>query len=75
MWFATRRKGGAWQKVAVDDSAPYRAFVDPSTFAKRERVDARRRRPRGLDGTVAVSPVVTLHATALAPLSLASGGA
>ena len=43
VWFAIRRKGGAWQKVAVDDSAPYRAFVDPLTFAKR----AQGRRGRG----------------------------
>jgi glycosidase len=58
VWFATRRAGGAWQKVAVDDSAPYRAFVDPLRFHKRERVAAVAV-ARGLDGTVSVSPVVT----------------
>jgi hypothetical protein len=44
--------------VAVDDSAPYRAFVDPLRFAKREKVDAVAV-ARGLDGSAAVSPVVT----------------
>jgi glycosidase len=58
VWFAIRRRGGAWQKVAVDDSAPYRAFLDPLTFAKRVKVDAVAV-ARGLDGSVSVSPVVT----------------
>ena len=58
VWFAIRRKGGAWQKVAVDDSAPYRAFLNPLTFAKHAKVDAVAV-ARGLDGSVSVSPVVT----------------
>jgi hypothetical protein len=58
VWFAIRRKGGGWQRVAVDDSAPYRAFVDPLRFPRRAKVDAVAV-ARGLDGTVAVSPVVT----------------
>jgi hypothetical protein len=58
VWFAIRRRGGGWQKVAVDDSAPYRAFVDPLGFAKRAKVDAVAV-ARGLDGSVSVSPVVT----------------
>ena len=58
VWFAIRRKGGTWQKVAVDDSAPYRGFIDPSRFKKRERVDAVAV-ARALDGSVSVSPVVT----------------
>jgi len=57
VWFAVRRKGGAWQKVAVDDSAPYRGFLDPSRFKKGETVDGVAV-ARGLDGTVAVSSVV-----------------
>jgi glycosidase len=57
VWFATRRAGGGWQKVAVDDSAPYRGFVDPARFRKRERVEAVAV-ARGLDGSVRVSPVV-----------------
>jgi glycosidase len=59
VWFAIRRKNGAWQKVAVDDAAPYRAFLDPLRFAKGEKVDAVAV-ARGLDGSVAVSPIVTL---------------
>ena len=51
VWFAVRRPGGAWQKVAVDDSSPYRAFVDPLTFKKKERVAAVAV-ARGLDGSV-----------------------
>jgi hypothetical protein len=58
VWFAVRRHAGAWQKVAVDDSAPYRAFVDPTRFAKGERVDAIAV-ARGLDGGVRTSSVVT----------------
>jgi glycosidase len=58
VWFAIRRHGGAWQKVAVDDSAPYRAFVDPTRFTKRERVEAVAV-ARGLDGSVRTSSVVT----------------
>ena len=56
--FAIRRRGGAWQKVAVDDSAPYRAFVDPLSFARRAKVDAVAV-ARGSNGSVSVSPVVT----------------
>jgi hypothetical protein len=58
VWFAIRRHGRAWQKVAVDDSAPYRAFVDPTRFTKRERVEAVAV-ARGLDGSVRTSSVVT----------------
>jgi hypothetical protein len=57
VWFATRRAGGGWQKVAVDDSAPYRGFVDPARFRKRERIEAVAV-ARGLDGSVRVSPIV-----------------
>ena len=57
--FATRRKGGTWQRVAVDDSAPYRAFLEPARFAKRSRVDAVAV-ARGANGSVAVSKVVSV---------------
>ena len=57
--FATRRKGGTWQRVAVDDSAPYRAFLEPERFAKRARVDAVAV-ARGANGSVAVSKVVSV---------------
>jgi hypothetical protein len=58
VWFAIRRPGGSWQKVSVDDSAPYRGFVDPLSFKKGQKVDAVAV-ARGLDGTVSVSKVVT----------------
>jgi hypothetical protein len=51
-------QGGAWQKVAVDDSAPSRSFLDPGVFKKCEKVE-RVAVARGLDGSVSVSPVVT----------------
>jgi glycosidase len=56
VWFAIRRKGRSWQKVAVDDSAPYRAFVDPAGYRKGEKLDAVAV-ARGLDGSVAISAV------------------
>ncbi len=59
--FAVRRQGGAWQRLAVDDSAPYRAFVDPSRYHKRERIDAVAV-ARALDGAVSVSRVTTFVA-------------
>jgi hypothetical protein len=42
--------------VAADDSAPYRAFLEPGRFHKRERVQGVAV-ARGTDGSVAVSPV------------------
>jgi glycosidase len=56
--FAIRRKGGAWRKVAVDDSAPYRAFLDPGRFRKHERVEAVAV-ARSAGGATSVSPVTT----------------
>jgi glycosidase len=58
VWFAVRRPGGAWQKVAVDDSSPYRGFVDPGTFPKKAKVQAVAV-ARGLSGAVSVSNLVT----------------
>ena len=58
VWFAIRRAGGAWQRVAADDSAPYRAFLEPGSFRKRERVQGVAV-ARGTDGSVAVSPVAS----------------
>ncbi len=58
VWFAIRRAGGAWQRVAADDSAPYRAFLEPGRFRKRERVQGVAV-ARGTDGSVAVSPVAS----------------
>jgi glycosidase len=56
--FATRRKGGAWQRVAIDDSAPYRAFLEPGRFRKGERIEGIAV-ARGTNGTTAASKVVT----------------
>jgi hypothetical protein len=58
VWFAIRRPGGAWRKVAVDDSAPYRGFVDPGSFPKKAKVDAVAV-ARGLDGSTSTSNIVT----------------
>jgi glycosidase len=57
--FAIRRAGGAWQRVAIDDSAPYRAFLEPRAFKKRQRVDAVAV-ARGVNGSIATSGVVSL---------------
>jgi hypothetical protein len=56
--FAIRRRGGTWQRVAIDGSAPYRAFLEPSRFKKRERVYGVAV-ARGVGGAAAVSNVVT----------------
>jgi glycosidase len=52
--FAIRRLRGVWQRVAVDDSLPYRAFLTPTRFTKHEKIDAVAV-TRGLDGTISVS--------------------
>jgi glycosidase len=57
--FAIRRKGGTWQRTAIDDSAPYRAFLEPSRFPKRQPVDAVAV-ARAANGSMAVSQVVTV---------------
>jgi glycosidase len=51
--FAVRRPGGAWQRIAADDSPPYRAFLNPSVSGELVAV------ARAADGTVAVSPLVS----------------
>jgi hypothetical protein len=56
--FAIRRGKGAWQRVAIDDSTPYRAFLEPDRFRKRERVTGVAV-AEGTDGTIAASPPVT----------------
>ena len=56
--FAIRRAGGAWQRVAVDDSAPYRAFLDPTRFKRHEKVQGIAV-ARGVGGTVSVSHIAT----------------
>ena len=55
--FAVRRATGGWRRLAVDDSPPYRAFLDPKSFRRRETVHLVAI-ARALDGTTAVSTVV-----------------
>jgi glycosidase len=57
--FAIRRAGGGWQRVAVDDSVPYRAFLEPTRFRKRGHVDAVAV-ARAANGSVAVSKVIAV---------------
>ncbi|MDP9283393.1 MAG: alpha-amylase family glycosyl hydrolase [Actinomycetota bacterium] len=57
--FAIRRHGGTWQRVAVDDSAPYRGFLEPARFEKHEQVDAVAI-ARGLNGATSSSQVATV---------------
>ena len=54
--FAVRRTSGPWQRVGIDDSPPYRVFLDPRRYRRGERI-AVVAVARALDGTTAVSPV------------------
>jgi glycosidase len=56
--FAIRRHGGAWQRIAIDDSAPYRAFLTPTRFKKHEKVEGVAV-ARGLDGTISMSQIAS----------------
>lgn len=56
--FAVQRAGSArWLRLGVDDSPPYRAFLDPRRYRSGERVQLVAI-VRSLDGGTAVSPVV-----------------
>jgi hypothetical protein len=55
--FAVLRKGKHWQRVGVDDSPPYRAFLDPRRFRKNEPVHVVAI-ARALDGQISVSNVM-----------------
>jgi hypothetical protein len=58
--FAVRRAGAKrWTRLAVDDSPPYRAFLDPARYRRGERVHLVAV-ARSLDGRMAVSNVVPL---------------
>jgi hypothetical protein len=53
-----RRAGSpAWIRLDVDDSPPYRAFLDPAKFKKNEQVSLVAV-ARGPDGSTAVSGVI-----------------
>ena len=55
--FAVRRAAGGWQRLAVDDSPPYRALLDPARFRRNESVHVVAV-ARALDGRLALSRVV-----------------
>jgi glycosidase len=55
--FAVKRGSGTWRRIGVDDSPPYRAFLDPRRYRSGERVQLVAI-VRSLDGRTAVSPVV-----------------
>ena len=57
--FAAKRKSGGWRLLGVDDSPPYRAFLDPRRYPKKARVGLVAI-VRGLDGRTAVGRVSTL---------------
>jgi hypothetical protein len=56
--FAVKRARGSWQRLAVDDSPPYRAVLDPARFRRNEQIYLVAI-VRGLGGEVAVSRVVS----------------
>jgi alpha-amylase len=59
--FAVRRAGSrAWQRLDVDTSPPYRAFLDPAKFHRNERVQVVAI-ARGLDGSTSVSALVSVR--------------
>jgi hypothetical protein len=59
--FAVRRAGSSsWKRLDVDTSPPFRAFLDPATFAHDEKVSLVAV-ARGLDGRTAVSKVVSFR--------------
>ena len=55
--FAVKRARGGWRRLAVDDSPPYRAFLDLSRYRRGERIHLVAV-ARALDGSTAVSAVV-----------------
>jgi glycosidase len=55
--FAVQRKGRPWARLGVDDSPPYRVFLDSRKFRNRETVQLVAI-ARSLDGRTAVSKVM-----------------
>ena len=59
--FAVRRAGATkWRRLAIDDGAPYRAFLDPRDYKRGERVPLVAV-ARASDGSVSTSPVLTVQ--------------
>jgi hypothetical protein len=59
--FGIRRAKGKWTRLAIDDTPPYRAFLDPRKYRKGERVELVAV-VRTLDGTTRTSAVLTARA-------------
>jgi hypothetical protein len=58
--FAVRRSGSrSWRRIAIDDGAPYRAFLDPLRYKRGERVYLVGV-ARASDGSVSTSPVLAV---------------
>ena len=57
--FAVKRARTGWRRLGADDSFPYRAFLDPTSFRRNETVHLVAI-ARALDGSTAVSTVVPL---------------
>jgi hypothetical protein len=55
--FAVKRAGRPWQRLGVDDSPPYRVFLDPRRYRRGETVHLVAV-ARDLEGKIAVSPVL-----------------
>jgi hypothetical protein len=58
--FVVRRASGAWQRLDVDTSPPYRGFIDPAKFKRNERITVVAV-ARSLDGRTASSAAVALR--------------
>jgi hypothetical protein len=59
--FAVRRAGAkGWTRVAVDDGAPYAAYVNPRAYRRGETVSFVAV-ARASDGSLSTSPVLTLQ--------------
>jgi hypothetical protein len=58
--FVVRRASGAWTRLAVDTSPPYRAFLDPAKLKRNEHINVVAI-ARGLDGRTAASAAVPVR--------------
>jgi glycosidase len=59
--FAVRRAGSkSWRRIAADDGAPYRAYVDPRGFERGKKVSLVAV-ARSSDGSISTSPVLTVQ--------------
>ena len=56
--FGIERPKGKWQRLAIDDTPPYRAFLDPAKYQRNEKVQLVAVE-RALDGSTSVSRSAT----------------